>query len=114
MYGVSKLCEATYTRILARQLQGRHIHVNACCPGYCATEMSSWRGQKTAVGASEHAAQVHLHARVTRHAVVCLTWRAIAPRLQAQGADTPVWLALRPPAESQTGGFYSERRLEDF
>ena len=64
MYGVSKLCEATYTRILARQLQGRHIHVNACCPGYCATEMSSWRGQKTAVGASEHAAQVHLHAQL--------------------------------------------------
>ncbi len=33
MYGVSKLCEATYTRVLAEQLRQRNISVNACCPG---------------------------------------------------------------------------------
>ena len=33
MYGVSKLCEATYSRVLAQQLGPQHIDVNACCPG---------------------------------------------------------------------------------
>jgi NAD(P)-dependent dehydrogenase (short-subunit alcohol dehydrogenase family) len=33
MYGVSKLCEATYTRILADQLRARNVAVYACCPG---------------------------------------------------------------------------------
>lgn len=47
MYGVSKLCESTYTRILAEQLQQRHITVSACCPGYVSTDMSSHRGVKT-------------------------------------------------------------------
>lgn len=46
MYGMSKLCEATYTRILAEQLQAKGISANACCPGYVATDMSSWRGHK--------------------------------------------------------------------
>ncbi len=44
---------------------------------YCATDMSSWKGYKTA----------------------------------AQGADTPAWLALEPPA---SGRFYTERREEPF
>lgn len=26
----------------------RKIMVNACCPGWCQTDMSSWRGPKTA------------------------------------------------------------------
>ena len=47
MYGVSKLCESTYSRILAKELQPRHIMVSACCPGYVATDMSSHRGYKT-------------------------------------------------------------------
>ena len=47
MYGVSKLCETTYTRILAQQLRQRHITVSACCPGYVNTDMSSHRGVKT-------------------------------------------------------------------
>lgn len=46
MYGVSKLCEATYTRLLAEQQRGK-LDVNACCPGYVATDMSSHRGIKT-------------------------------------------------------------------
>ena len=33
MYGVSKLCETTYTRVLAQQCRDRGIAVNACCPG---------------------------------------------------------------------------------
>lgn len=33
MYGVSKLCESMYTRILADELRARNITVNACCPG---------------------------------------------------------------------------------
>ena len=33
MYGVSKLCEATYTRVLAEQCQSKGISVYACCPG---------------------------------------------------------------------------------
>ena len=33
MYGVSKLCEATFSRCLAEQLGSKGIDVNACCPG---------------------------------------------------------------------------------
>ena len=48
---------------------------------WCATDMSSWRGTKTA----------------------------------AQGADTPVWLALLPPSKDfVTGGFWSDRRRQNF
>ncbi|EFN50535.1 hypothetical protein CHLNCDRAFT_138516 [Chlorella variabilis] len=50
--------------------------------GYCATDMSSWRGTQSA----------------------------------AQGADTPVWLALLPASENEaiTGRFWSGRREEPF
>ena len=40
-------CEATYTRILAGKAEGKLIDVNACCPGYVNTDMSSGRGTKT-------------------------------------------------------------------
>ena len=33
MYGVSKLCESMYTRLLADELRPRSVAVNACCPG---------------------------------------------------------------------------------
>lgn len=33
MYGVSKACEAAYTRVLAEELKDKKIMVNACCPG---------------------------------------------------------------------------------
>lgn len=46
MYGMSKLCEIAYTRILAKQLASKGISVNAVCPGYVATDMSSWKGTK--------------------------------------------------------------------
>ena len=48
MYGMSKLCEVTYTRVLGEQLASKGILANACCPGYTATDMSSWRGTKHA------------------------------------------------------------------
>jgi len=79
MYGVSKLGEATYTRILANELQTQGVLVSACCPGWCATDMSSWNGRKSA----------------------------------AQGADTPVWLALAAP-DSIPGAFWSERQRQAF
>lgn len=45
-YGTSKAAVIALTKILARQEP--NIMVNACCPGYCATDMSSHRGKKTA------------------------------------------------------------------
>lgn len=47
MYGVSKLCETSYTRVLAEQLKPAGVMVNACCPGYVDTDMTSHRGVKT-------------------------------------------------------------------
>lgn len=47
MYGVSKLFETSYTRILAEQLKSAGVMVNACCPGYVDTDMTSHRGVKT-------------------------------------------------------------------
>ncbi|KAG2487702.1 hypothetical protein HYH03_013701 [Edaphochlamys debaryana] len=75
MYGVSKLMLSLYTLQLAGQLKDKGVVVNAMCPGWCRTDMSSKRGTKSA----------------------------------AEGADTAVWLALRPPAEASTGGFWGER-----
>jgi carbonyl reductase 1 len=81
---MSKLAVSTWTRVLAQELKPRGIAVNACCPGWVATDMSSNRGTKT----------------------------------PAEGADTPVWLALQPPAERPeelvTGGLWGERREYQF
>eukprot|EP00897_Mesotaenium_endlicherianum_P000880 jgi/Mesen1/10793/ME000092S10277 len=48
MYGVSKLAEAAYTRILDRHLSsrpdGQKVLVNACHPGYCVTDMTGGGG----------------------------------------------------------------------
>jgi carbonyl reductase 1 len=43
-YGISKLGVIAATRVWARQED--LIKVNACCPGYCATDMSSQRGTR--------------------------------------------------------------------
>lgn len=48
MYGISKALETAYTRVLARQLADKGIMVNAVCPGWCATDMSSWGGPRSA------------------------------------------------------------------
>lgn len=50
-YGLSKLALISATRVLARTCAPR-LKVNACCPGYCRTDMSSNRGgQPPEVGA---------------------------------------------------------------
>ncbi len=45
-YGMSKLGVIALTKILARDTPS--MMVNACCPGYCDTDMTSHRGTKTA------------------------------------------------------------------
>ena len=50
-YGTSKLGVIALTKILARDEPG--MMINACCPGYCATDMSSGRGTRSA----EHGAR---------------------------------------------------------
>ncbi|EGB12795.1 hypothetical protein AURANDRAFT_58590 [Aureococcus anophagefferens] len=43
-YGLSKPCVIAHSKILARKYAGSALRVNACCPGYCRTDMSSNRG----------------------------------------------------------------------
>ncbi|KAG5178014.1 hypothetical protein JKP88DRAFT_225951 [Tribonema minus] len=43
-YGMSKLCLIAYTKILAAREPT--LKVNACCPGYVATDMSGQQGHK--------------------------------------------------------------------
>ena len=50
-YGTSKLGLIALTKVLARDEPG--MMINACCPGYCATDMSSGRGPRSA----EHGAR---------------------------------------------------------
>eukprot|EP00976_Prorocentrum_cordatum_P065093 1177767-Prorocentrum_minimum.AAC.7 len=33
-------------RVLARELAAQEVLVSACCPGWCATDMSSWSGEE--------------------------------------------------------------------
>jgi len=50
-YGLSKLALIAYTKIVARE-EGETMRVNACCPGYCNTDMTSNKGPRAAqVGA---------------------------------------------------------------
>lgn len=84
MYGVSKVLESAYTRVLAQQLHsrpdGKKVFVNACCPGYVATDMSSHKGYLTT----------------------------------EQGADTPIFLALLPASSSTSGAFFFQRAERSF
>mmetsp|Transcript_35061 Transcript_35061/g.112228 ORF Transcript_35061/g.112228 Transcript_35061/m.112228 type:complete len:254 (-) Transcript_35061:31-792(-) len=51
-YGLSKLFLIAYTKLLARDSEGTNLKVNACCPGYCNTDMTKGRGPRDpAVGA---------------------------------------------------------------
>ena len=43
-YGLSKCALIAATRVLARE--NPRVKVNACCPGYCATDMSSHKGPR--------------------------------------------------------------------
>jgi len=81
MYGISKLLLTSYTFSLARRMEkeGTNIAVNAICPGYVNTDMTSGKGHKT----------------------------------PAEGADTPVWLALHP-SPSPNGKFFAERQVHEW
>ncbi|CAI2738517.1 unnamed protein product, partial [Dicrocoelium dendriticum] len=48
-YGVSKLALSKASYILGDTLKNdpRHIVMNACCPGYVDTDMTSHKGKKT-------------------------------------------------------------------
>ena len=48
MYGVSKLGLIAHTNVLTRELAPAGIAVYAVCPGWCATDMSSWKGPRSA------------------------------------------------------------------
>jgi len=49
-YGVSKIGLTALTKVHARDesLKKRNILINACCPGYCKTDMSSMKGTRSA------------------------------------------------------------------
>lgn len=51
-YGISKLAVIALTKHLARALRSQNILVNCVCPGYCATNMSSHRGNRSAATGS--------------------------------------------------------------
>mmetsp|Transcript_13079 Transcript_13079/g.18363 ORF Transcript_13079/g.18363 Transcript_13079/m.18363 type:complete len:297 (+) Transcript_13079:23-913(+) len=50
-YGMSKLCLIAYTKILA--MEEPNLKLNCCCPGYCATDMTSMKGYKSAEAGAE-------------------------------------------------------------
>jgi len=52
-YGLSKLAVISATKVLAREEPA--IKVNACCPGYCDTDMSSHRGPRSAADGAQNA-----------------------------------------------------------
>ena len=81
-YGTSKVGMTALTKVNAREaarLGKEDVLVNACCPGWCQTDMSSHSGPLTA----------------------------------AQGAETPVYLALLPPA-SPNGEFWIEKSVVEW
>lgn len=62
MYGVSKCAETAYTMLLARELESKKVMVNAVCPGWCSTDMSSNRGPKSAAQGADTPAWLALRA----------------------------------------------------
>lgn len=53
-YGISKLGVIAATRIWARE-EAPGLSVNSCCPGYCATDMSSNQGTRSASDGARNA-----------------------------------------------------------
>lgn len=58
-YGMSKLALIAYTRMLARE-EGRPLLVNACCPGWCRTDMSSHSGPRDPALGAQNASMLAL------------------------------------------------------
>ena len=80
-YGMSKLGVIALTKILARE--NPSMLINCCCPGYCATGMSSFGGH----GSKEKADSAGF-------------------RDASTGARTPVMLSLLPGDSKVSGKFY--------
>ncbi|GIL48656.1 hypothetical protein Vafri_5128 [Volvox africanus] len=55
MYGTSKLLLSLWTAQLAEQLRDKNVMVNAMCPGWCRTDMSSQSGTKSAAEGADTA-----------------------------------------------------------
>jgi NAD(P)-dependent dehydrogenase (short-subunit alcohol dehydrogenase family) len=93
-YGTSKMLLIAYTRWLARRYatdpRTAGVRVNACCPGFCATDMTIRPGGVTSKGANmgEDRGQ----------------------QSPVQGADTPIWLATLPAAAPH-GGMFQDRQM---
>ena len=85
MYHASKVGQMAFAALLARELtdDGSSVTIASCCPGFCRTDMSA---QCYGPGLGHKSA--------------------------AQGADTPVWLALMSQNEARAthGCFFSDRR----
>ena len=52
MKGQCCRCEATYTKVLAGEYKSK-LDINACCPGYVNTDMTSGRGHKSVLGGAD-------------------------------------------------------------
>jgi len=80
-YRMSKSALNALTRALSWDTRNHNILVNSLCPGFVATDMTSWASPEVRA-------------------------RAITPE---QGADTAIWLAALP-AEGPRGGFFRKRK----
>jgi len=58
-YGLSKLALIAYTLLVARE-EGNAMRANACCPGYCDTDMSSHRGPRSPAEGARNATMLAL------------------------------------------------------
>lgn len=58
-YSVSKACVNALTAVLARR--NPQVVVNACCPGWIATDMGALVGQRAPPKTPDEGAQVPLH-----------------------------------------------------
>jgi len=100
-YSFSKVLGNAYTRLLAQRMAalelkgGPVIYVNCVDPGVVDTGM--WKTFKATVDdatIAEFQRQGHF---------------GPAPKTTAEGADSPVWMALYPPG-GPSGKFWSDRR----
>ncbi|XP_074644061.1 uncharacterized protein LOC141900899 [Tubulanus polymorphus] len=88
-YGISKMAVTKMTFIHQAEFDKdsrEDVIVNACCPGYCDTDMTSHKGPKSAMDGKLSLSKTHI------------------------GADTPVYLALLPPGTSSPKGQHVEDR----
>ncbi len=61
-YGLSKLALIAYTKLVAREEAacGSNVRANACCPGYCNTDMTSHSGHRSPADGARNAVMLAL------------------------------------------------------